>query len=122
MRILPVLCSATRTHSEGVSRGQTTRNTTHLLNNIGAELLNRTCADIPSELTNYGITETIIVQVENILDNLGKQGTLEQSIPNKWTAAYVVAVRILNKGKHIISDLVDKLDALLIRCMVNAPL
>ena len=121
MRILPVLCSATRTHSEGVSRGQTTRNTTHLLN-IGAELLNRTCADIPSELTNYGITETIIVQVENILDNLGKQGTLEQSIPNKWTAAYVVAVRILNKGKRIISDLVDKLDALLIRCMVNAPL
>jgi hypothetical protein len=114
MRILRVLCSATRTHSEGVSRGQTARNTTHLLNNIGAEFLNRKCTDIPGELTNYGITETIIIQVENILDNLGKQGALEQSISNKWIAVYIVAVRILNKGKRIISDLVDKLDALMI--------
>jgi hypothetical protein len=36
--------------------------------------------------------------------------------------SYVVAVRILHEGKRIISDLVDELDALMIRSMVNAAL
>jgi hypothetical protein len=36
--------------------------------------------------------------------------------------AYIVAIRILDEGKLIVSDLVDELDALMIGCMVNAPL
>jgi hypothetical protein len=112
MRLLRYVCYAQqreRTQSESVEVRQ--HGTQH---NIGDRFLNKKCADIPGELANYSITETIIVQVENKLDSLGKQGTLEQSIPNELIAAYVVAVLILNKGKHIISDLVDKLDALMI--------
>jgi hypothetical protein len=43
---------------------------TNLLNNIGAELLNRKRADIADELTNNCIAEPVVIEVENVLDNL----------------------------------------------------
>jgi hypothetical protein len=45
----------------------------YLLNNIGAELLNRKCADIADELTNDCITKPVVIEVENVLDNLTKR-------------------------------------------------
>jgi hypothetical protein len=44
----------------------------YLLDNIGAELLDRKCADVADELTNDGITKPVIIEVENVLDNLTK--------------------------------------------------
>ena len=35
---------------------------------------------------------------------------------------HIIAIQILEKGKLIASDLVDKLDRLKIRCMINAVL
>ena len=43
---------------------------TDLLNDVGAEFLNREGADIASELTNDRITETVVIQVEDVLHNL----------------------------------------------------
>ncbi len=45
----------------------------HLLDNIGAEFLNRKGADIADELTNDSITEPVVIEVENVLDNLKMQ-------------------------------------------------
>ena len=45
----------------------------YLLNDIGAELLNRKRADIANELTNDCIAEPVVIQVENVLDNLTKR-------------------------------------------------
>jgi hypothetical protein len=41
-----------------------------LLNDIGAELLNRERADVANELTNDGITEPVVIEVEDILHDL----------------------------------------------------
>jgi hypothetical protein len=41
-----------------------------LLNDVGAELLNRERADVANELTDDGITEPVIVEVEDILHDL----------------------------------------------------
>jgi hypothetical protein len=65
-----VLCSATRTHYESVSYGQTVWHMAHLLNNIGTELLNRKSTNVSSKLTNDSVTEAVVIQVENVLDNL----------------------------------------------------
>lgn len=45
---------------------------TNLLDNVGAELLDRKRANIPSKLANDSIAEAIIVQVKNVLNNLCK--------------------------------------------------
>lgn len=45
---------------------------TDLLDNVGAELLDRKRANIPSKLANDSIAEAIIVQVKNVLNNLCK--------------------------------------------------
>jgi hypothetical protein len=42
----------------------------YLLNNIGAELLNRKRTDVANELTNDGIAKPVVIEVENVLDNL----------------------------------------------------
>jgi len=42
----------------------------YLLDNIGAELLDRKCADVADELTNDGITKPVVIEIENVLDNL----------------------------------------------------
>lgn len=38
------------------------------------------------------------------------------------TMTYVVAVWILDEGQRIVGDLIDELDALMVRRMVDAPL
>src|SRR6266404_589394 len=45
----------------------------YLLYNIGTELLNGKCADIAYELANDGITESVIVEIEDVLNNLLNQ-------------------------------------------------
>jgi hypothetical protein len=45
----------------------------HLLDNVGAKLLNRKSTNVPGELTDNGITETVVVQIQNILNNLGSE-------------------------------------------------
>jgi hypothetical protein len=45
----------------------------YLLNDIGAELLNRKSADVANELANDGITEPVIIEVEDILHDLRNQ-------------------------------------------------
>ena len=35
---------------------------------------------------------------------------------------HIIAIRILNKSQCIVSDLIDKLDPLMIRCMIDATL
>jgi hypothetical protein len=42
----------------------------YLLDNIGAELLNGKCADIANELADDSITESVVVEVEDVLHNL----------------------------------------------------
>jgi hypothetical protein len=42
----------------------------YLLDNIGAELLDRKRADVANELTNDGIAKPVVIEVENVLDNL----------------------------------------------------
>jgi hypothetical protein len=44
----------------------------YLLDNIGAELLDRKCADVADKLTNHGITKPVVIEIENVLDNLTK--------------------------------------------------
>lgn len=42
----------------------------YLLNDIGAEFLNRKCTNVADELTNDRITKPVIVEVKDVLDNL----------------------------------------------------
>ena len=48
-----------------------TLSTAYLLDDVGTELLDRQRADIASELADNSIAETVVVQVENVLHNLG---------------------------------------------------
>jgi hypothetical protein len=43
---------------------------THFLNDIGAKLLNRKRTNVACELPNNGIAKTIVVKIQDILDNL----------------------------------------------------
>jgi len=42
----------------------------YLLNDVGAELLNRKRADVANELTNDCIAEPVVVKIEDVLNNL----------------------------------------------------
>lgn len=75
----------------------------YLLYDIGAEFLNRQCANIACELTNDAITESLIVEIKDVLND-------------------VIPVRILNESQCVECNLVDELLALHFRRMVNAPL
>ena len=48
------------------------RNSDHLnlFDHVGAELLHGQRTDVASELADDGVTETIVIQIENVLDNL----------------------------------------------------
>ena len=76
---------------------------THLLDHVGAELLHRQRADVPSELPDNRIAEAVVVEVEDVLDD-------------------VVAVRVLDEGEGVVRDLVDELDALRFGRVVDAAL
>lgn len=73
------------------------------LNDIGAKLLDRKRTNVACELPNDGIAKTIVVKIQDILDN-------------------VVAVRILNERQCVVSDFIHKLDALMVRSMIDAAL
>lgn len=50
-----------------------------LLNDVGAELLNREGANVAEELTDDSIAESVVVQVENVLHDIVAIGILNQS-------------------------------------------
>jgi hypothetical protein len=76
---------------------------THLLNDIGTELLHRESAHVAKELTNDSITEAAVIQVQDVLH-------------------HIVAIWILYKRERIVRYLVYELNALMIRGVVNASL
>ena len=55
----------------------------YLLDNIGAELLDRKRTDVADELTNDGITKPVVIKVENVLDNLKKYASGTSSFRGK---------------------------------------
>ena len=76
---------------------------THLLDNVRAELLDRQRAHVPGELADDSIAEAVVVKVEDILNN-------------------IVAIRVLNERERVICNLLDKLHALVVACVVYATL
>lgn len=66
---------------------------THLLDDVGGELLNRQRADVADELTDDGLAEAVVVEVEDVLHN-------------------VVAEGVLHEVQGVEGDLCDELDAL----------
>lgn len=70
--------------------------TNHLLNNVGAEFLNRKGADIADKLTNNCVAEATVVKIKNVLHHL----EAKHQTKNPWSfifATHIVAVRILNE-------------------------
>ena len=61
-----VFCNANTLHDR-VSQHQTIWGIMHILNNVGAKLLNRKSTNVPGKLTNDSVTEAVIIQIENIL-------------------------------------------------------
>ena len=94
----------------------------YLLNNVGAELLDGERTDVADELTDNGITEPIVVEVKNVLDNLTKRTHQLASPFLVEEITYVVAVRVLDQSQRIVCDLIHELDALVIGGMIDASL
>ena len=129
MSILRVLCSATRMHCRrNVDERppcHLTLTSTHLLDHVGAELLHRQRADVPGELPDNRIAEAVVVQVQDVLNDLRPASVSERRRKlqlRRETCTHIVAVRILNERECVVRDLVDELDALVLRCMVDATL
>ena len=81
----------------------------YLLDNIGAELLNGKGADIANELANDSITESVIVEVEDVLHDLINQIRLCSQRPpysKKGSITHIVAIRVLNKCQRIVCDFI----------------
>lgn len=45
-------------------------NATYLLNNIGAKFLDRQCTNVASELPYHSVTEAVVVQIQDVLNDL----------------------------------------------------
>lgn len=59
-------------HWEGISKVPLSLfPTAYLFNNVGTELLNRQDADVADKLSNKGLAESDIVQVEDVFCNTG---------------------------------------------------
>jgi hypothetical protein len=57
-------------HCEGVSEVPFSPSyTAYLFNNVGTELLNRQDADVADKLSNEGLAESDVVQVEDVFYN-----------------------------------------------------
>jgi hypothetical protein len=78
-------------------------NTYALLDDVRAEFLNREGTHIAGELPDDRITKSVVVQIEDVLHD-------------------IVAVWVLDKCQRVVGDLVDELDALGLRGMINATL
>jgi hypothetical protein len=94
----------------------------YLLNNVGAELLDRERTHVANELTDNGIAKPIVVEVKNVLDNLTKQTHQLASPFLVEEITYVIAVRVLNQSQRVVCDLIHELDALVIGGMIDTSL
>jgi len=74
-----------------------------LFDDVGTELLDGKSTNVARKLADDRITEAVIVEVQNVLND-------------------VVTVRILDKGECVKCDLVNKLHALMIGSVVNTTL
>ena len=102
-----------------------TLTSTHLLDHVGAELLHRQRADVPSELPDNRIAEAVVVQVQDVLNDLRPASVSERRRKlqlRRETCTHIVAVRILNERECVVRDLIHKLHALMLRGVVDAPL
>ena len=55
---------------EHVRRAENGKRAAHLLDHVGAELLHRKRADVPTELPDDRVAEPMVVQVQNVLHDL----------------------------------------------------
>jgi len=93
----------------------------YLFNDVGAELLDGKSTNVARKLTDDRVTEAVIVEVQNVLDDLFDiNQTCFQEAEIKRT--HVVTVRILDECERVEGDLVDELHALMIGCVVNTSL
>jgi hypothetical protein len=67
------------------------------------------------------VTEPVIIEIEDILHDLAiaENGRVRMKSTGE---THVVAIRILDEGQRIVGDLVDQLDALMVRRMVDTSL
>jgi hypothetical protein len=93
----------------------------YLFDDVGAELLDGKSTNIARKLTDDTVTEAVIVEVQDVLDDLFDiNQTCCQQIEMKRT--HIVTVRILNEGERVEGDLVNELHALMIGRVVNTTL
>ena len=93
----------------------------YLFDDIGAELLDGKSTNVARKLADNPVTEAVIVEVQDVLDNLFDiNQTCFQRVGIK--RSHVVTVRILNKGECVIGYLVNELHALMIGSVVNTTL
>ena len=93
----------------------------YLFYDVGAELLDGKSTNVARKLANNPITEAVIVEVQDVLDDLvdiNQTGFQHGGIKR----THVVTVRILNEGEGVVGDLVDELHALMIGRVVNTTL
>lgn len=92
-----------------------------LLDDVGAELLHGERADIARELADDAVAEAVVVQVEDVLNDL--PDTVSRCAFSVYASkTYVVAVRVLHEREGIVRNLLDQLDTLAIRRVINATL
>lgn len=110
MSIFRVLCSATRIHwAEYESRFEVNDLFAHLFDHIRAELLNGQGANVSGELANHGITETVVVQIKDVLHDLTNViiSQVNDVCSRMILNTYIVAIRVLHQGKCIVRDFIN---------------
>ena len=93
----------------------------YLFDDIGTEFLDGKSTNVARKLTNDPITEAVVVEVQNVLDNLFDiNRTCFQQAEMKRT--HVVTIWILNQSERVIGDLVDELYTLMIGSVIDTTL
>lgn len=93
-----------------------TLTTAYLLDDVGTELLDRQRADIASELTDDSVAETVVVQIENVLHDLGADKPMSETRTylRRNSITHVVTIGVLHERQRVVRDLVHQLHALLV--------
>ena len=93
----------------------------YLFDDVGTELLDGKSTNVARKLTDDTITEAVIVEVQDVLDDLFD---INRTRFQKWGSkrTHIVTVRILNESEGVEGNLVDELHALMIGRVVNATL
>lgn len=73
-------------------------------------------------MTDHGVTEAVIVEVQNILNNLERILSVKCERESGLEMTDIIAIWVLNKCERIIRDFVDKLDTLVIGCVIYTTL